>query len=189
MAARDGCAYLITWLRRMVADAGTAIWTNDELQDILDSHRLFVHREPLRWRIGRLEGGTPQYKEAFSRYRWFEETEGGTARFVIEDASGSVVGTADWTANYIAGQISFTENQHGSARYLTGYSYDLHGAAADCWRELAASKAAYYDFSQGDTKVSRAEWFQHCLEMAAQHDAQRRPIKVELFADDDPYYY
>lgn len=185
MAARLECDYLIDRLRVMIDDQTAVTWDDDALQDILDSHRRYVHNEQLAWRTYRLPGGTTAYIEAFSRWGWYEQTQGGTARFVIRDGGGTVQGTANWTASYINGQVTFGTTQAGSARYLTGYSYDVHATAADCWRDKAAVTAAYYAFQSGNVRVSRDQWFEHCTRMAEYHDRLRAPIVVEMWTDDD----
>ncbi len=181
---RSGCVYLVDRLRLMTDDVSQDTWTDEQLQDILDAHRRYVHREKLAWKLGR-SGGTPIYTEAFSRWNWYEETSGGTARFFIEDTAGTVQGTALWSASYIAGHVTFAANQAGSARYLTGYSFDLHAAAADCWRDKSATTSAYYDYVAGGAKMSRGQWFQHCMAMVEMHNALREPLTVEMFTDDD----
>jgi len=176
--ARSGMSNLLTRTRRMVDDTGTAVWTDDQLQDILDEHRLFVHREPLE-RIKRLTSGTSHVYTTFrSRYDNFEEVTSGTAVFQVEDSAGSQKGTANWSANYINGVVEFTADQEGTSIYLTGYSYDLAGAAAQAWRERMAKVSSYYDFQADGHRLSRTQWFDHCQRMAAYYDQQARPITV-----------
>ena len=45
--ARDTMAWLITLLRSKVNDTDGSVWTDDQLQEYLDMHRIHVRRELL----------------------------------------------------------------------------------------------------------------------------------------------
>ena len=170
MAAREGMTDLLSRLRRMVNDVGSAVWSDDEdLQDVLDAHRERLYREPLTFERTLTGSGTAEYTIYRSRYT---NLEAGTLNFRLEDASGTQRGTADYTADYAAGVLTMATDQLGTALYLTGYSYDLNGAAADLWRERAGQLAEHVDVQSGDNRLSRSQMMAHALEMA-DHYAQR----------------
>ena len=50
---------------------------------------------------------------------------------LVEDSDGDIIGTANWTADYARGLISFTADQAGTTYFVTGRTYDLNAAAAD----------------------------------------------------------
>lgn len=179
--ARDGMADLLTRLRRLVDDSGSAVWSDNELQDVLDEHKLRVWREPLDTNQTLTSGTTYIYVEYRSQYKNLEA--GGTAYFKVEDASGQARGTANYTVDYINGVVTMADDQKGTALYLTGYSYDLMGAAAQAWRERATKVASYYDAMFDDQRLSRAQWFDHCLELAEHFSMQARPIRGRLWAN------
>lgn len=185
MTARLGCAYIITRLRVMIDDKDSATWTDAELQDLIDDHRTFVAREQLNYHTFRIEGGTTSYSEAFSRWGWYEETTGGTARFILRDTGGTIVDVGDYTPNYVVGQVTFGDNQQGSARYLTGYRFDVHAAAADAWRDQAGVTAAFVQFQSGNVRISRNQWHEHCKAMALVHAGLSEPVVVEMWTDGD----
>lgn len=146
---------------------GTAnYWDNDQVQLVLDRHRNSVQSEQLEIVPKYVSGGSVQYYEYRSRYRNFEATTGGTAVFVVEDSTGADVGTASYTPDYINGIINFGADQLGTVYYLTGYSYDMHGAAADLWRMKASHYAAAYDVKTDNQGLSRSQIITHCLKMA-----------------------
>lgn len=180
--ARSGLADLIARLRDM-ANVGTADWSDDELQAVLDRYRLDVHREELIVQPS-YNGGAALYYDYYSRYGNFEATDGGTAIFVVEDSTGAKKGTADWTANYINGHISFSVDQAGAIIYLTGRSYDLNGAAAQVWRQQAGKQAPKYSYGGDGKTFSRSDWFKHCMEMAAYYDRLSRPTVVDVMRTD-----
>jgi hypothetical protein len=183
MSARSGMSTLITRLRAMSA-AGTADYTDESLQTVLDKARLRVQREPLTAEPTYDAGGTVHYYDYYSLYGDYEETDGGTAVFVLEDSTGLEKGTADWTANYANGHIQFSVDQAGTSIYLTGRSYDLNAAAAQVWRLQAGQAAGKYTFAADGASYHRSDWFKHCKEMAAYYDALSRPVMVEMVRSD-----
>lgn len=176
MAVRDGMADLLTRLRRMVNDAGSAVWSDDEdLQDVLDAHRQRLYREPLTSERTLTGSGTAEYTIYHSRYT---NLEAGTLNFRLEDAAGTQRGTAEYTADYAAGVLTMTSDQLGTALYLTAYSYDLNGAAADLWRERAGQLAERVDARTGDNQLSRGQLMTHALQMADYYERQARAKTV-----------
>lgn len=169
MAARTGMATLITRWRDLVADSGTAVWTDDEAQTILDSYRVDLYRRELVPVPANI-GGTTQYLTHRVGYGDLETVASGTAYWQVWDANGSAIGTASYSADYQLGIVTFTADTKGSARYLDARSFDLNGAAAHGWRELAASKASLYKFSADGASYDRNQWFDHCMIMAAHYD-------------------
>jgi len=167
---------IILELRGAIDDATSAVWTDDELQDVLDQHRLRVWREPMEMERTLVSASDYEYKVYHSRWRNFES--GGTAYFQVEGADGTQRGTADYTVNYIAGVVSMTADQEGSALYLSGWSYDLNAAAADCWRQRASKVSSYYDVQADGHRLSRSQWFAHCRDLAQMYANQARPITV-----------
>lgn len=179
MTARTGLNDLILQLRGMV-NAGTAdyaigtanYWDGDHLQEVLDRHRQEVYHEQLTLVPKYTAGGSVNYFDYQSSFRNFEQTTGGTAVFVVEDSTGADSGTANWSADYARGLISFTSNQAGTVYYLTGRSYNLNGAAADIWRMKAAAVADQFDFSTDNHSMSRSQRIKNYLNMAAMYEAK-----------------
>jgi len=177
MTARAGLSDLIQQLRGMT-NAGTAdysvgtasFWDGDQMQVILDRHRIDVYQELLEVHPERKGGGTIHFKEYRSQYRNFEQTTGGTAIFVVEDVTGADSGTANWSADYARGIVTFAANQGGTAYLLTGRAYDLNAAAADVWRMKASAFAEQFDFSTDNHSVSRSQKIKNALEMAQYYE-------------------
>lgn len=175
--SRPGMSGLIQELRGMT-DAvlgqwtnGTAnYWDNDQVQVMLDHHRTSIQFEQLEMIPKYVSGGSVQYFEYRSQYRHFEQTTGGTAVFVVEDSTGADVGTASYTPDYANGIVTFAANTFGTVYYLTGYSYDLHAAAADLWRAKASHYAVAYDIKTDNQALSRSQLMAQCLKMAELYD-------------------
>ncbi len=173
MAARSGMSDLIVRVRSMVSDADYAVWIDDEqIEAVLDVHKVRVYRERLDMERTLLSSSDAEYRIYHSRYGDYEA--GGTAYFNIEGAGGSQRGTADYTVDYVRGVVTMTADQAGSALYLTGWSYDLAGGAADLWRERAGQVASRYDVVVGGQRLSRSQHTEHCLRMAEHYMKQMR---------------
>ena len=171
--ARTTMAELIDVLRGMT-QAGTAdytlgtatYWDADQMQRVLDRYRLEVLREQLAPTEYYAAGGTIQYYDYYSQWGNYEQTSGGTAIFIVENATGTDAGTATWSADYLNGKVTFVSDTGGSAYYLTGRSYDLNRAASDIWRQKASYYANTFDFSTDNHSIKRSDIYKHCLQMA-----------------------
>jgi hypothetical protein len=173
--ARTGMTAILEELRGL-AEAGTAeytigttlYWSDNSLQDILDSNRYDFVYSPLQEFPIVVSGGTLEYKEYRTPYTFIEATTGGTAITYLQDATGATIGTSLWSADYRRGVFSFATNTLGSTLYLTGRAYDLNSAASDLWRKKAAHYApTSFNFSTDNHSVSREQVYTHCIEMAS----------------------
>lgn len=181
--ARSGMNNLITRWRRMVDDAGTTVWSDDQAQGVLDDHRVTVYAEGLE-SVGQDTGARVTYKVYNSRYGDMEELTSGSEVWRLFDAQGTTIGTADYLVDYQRGNVVFAADQAGSARYLDYRSYDLAGAAAQAWRQRAAMQASGYDFTADGGSFKRSQWFDHCMQMATMYDQQRTTAVTTLVRSD-----
>lgn len=143
-------------------------WTDEHLQGILDSNARFVIESPLAWQRQQV-GGTAYYFAAGLAYRDLEEAASGTARWAVRDGPGTLQGTAGYSVDYRQGLITFTANQGGTAYYVTGYTYDVHAAAADVWDERLARFTLFYDWSADNQSFSRSQAWDHAVKMRDYH--------------------
>ena len=171
--ARTGMSALIEELRGLT-EAGTAdytvgttvYWSDNSLQDILDSHRSDCIHYPLTAYPVVGTAGTSLYYEYRAHVEFFEQTTGGTAILYLQDSTGAQAGTALWSADYRRGVFTFVSNTAGTAFYLTGRSYDLNAAAGDVWRKKAAHYApTSFNFSTDNHSISREQVYDHCIQM------------------------
>lgn len=147
----------------------TAYWTDDQIQTVLDRYALPVRNVPLQsFHIN--VSGTISWFDYQASLRFFESTQGGTARFVVKDSLGSVQGTANWSADYERGLVSFAADTKGTAYYLTGYTYDVYAAAADVWYQKAAHASEMIDFSTDNHSIKRSHVAQLALRMAQRYE-------------------
>lgn len=162
--ARTGMSSLIDRLRGLT-NAGTAqytvgtlsYWDNDDLQDVLDRHSTWVVEDNLTW-VTQNIGGTVQYFTATSRYRDFETADSGTTRWQVRRTDGTSEGTANYTADYVNGRVTWTVNQGGTAYMIAAaYSYDLYAAAVDVLQHKLAYIDLWYDFRADNQTFSRSQ--------------------------------
>lgn len=178
--ARSTMSDLITTVRGMTnagstdyTIAGASYWTDDQIQTVLDRHRVEVRDEPLRSFAVTVSGGSVAWYDYQSSYNFFEQTgSGGSALFVVQDSIGTIQGTALWTADYSRGLVTFGNTTGGTAYYLTARSYDVNGAAAEIWRQKAAAYAVMPDFSTDNHSVKRSHIVAQCERMATYYDGQ-----------------
>jgi hypothetical protein len=192
--ARATLSDLIETVRGYI-NAGTAdysigtvsYWDDNQLQKVLDRYRRDVRREPLIKVKTYAGGGSVEYYEYQSRYRNFEQTDGGSALFIIEDGLGADQGTADWSADYQLGRVTFAANTAGTSYYLTGRIYDLYAAAADIWRQKAAHYSAgsgSFDWSTDNMSMKRSQMATQARDMANYYAGLAEPLTAILYRSD-----
>lgn len=164
--------------------AGVPYWSDKQLQDFLDRHRIDFIEEPLE-AMQQNRSGTAYYLEYRSQYGNLEGVDSGTSVFKLDDAAGTNLGTSLWSADYTRGVVTFNADTQGSALYLTGRSYDLNAAAADIWRSKAANAAKMYNFSADGQSFSRQQYMQNCLSMAQYYEGMAGPTTVSLYRGDN----
>lgn len=175
-----------------MTDAGTAdyaigtatYWDADQLQKVLDRHRVDLRHVPLQALERWTGGGSVGWFEYQAPAGNLEATDGGTAVFVIQDSTGGTAGTAAWMADYRLGLVTFAADQGGTAYYLTARTYNLNAAAADVWRAKAANVAALFDFSTDNHSVSRSQMSRQFLDMARYYDSQQGAQTVSVIRGD-----
>lgn len=185
--SRPGLDDLIAKVRAMTgagpADyvvAGVTRFSDDHIVDYLDRNRLDLYDEPLRPVRQTGVGGTAVWQVFHSQYGDFEATSGGTAVFVVRQATGTVDGTADWSADYTRGVVTFTQNQAGTAHYLTGRSYDLYGAAADLLDDAARYEKLSFDIRTDNDSLARSQKVTLLTQLAADYRAKQRPKSITV---------
>lgn len=167
--SRAGMATLISRVRSLTF-AGTAeyavgtanYWDDDQIEQVLDRHRVDIFRERLVSEPTYTGGGSVGYTLFHSAYG---NLEAGTA-LVIEDSVGDNRGTATYSVDHQVGRVEFTADQAGTALYLTARSYDPYGAAAEVLEDWAASEARSFDFSADGQSFQRSQKAQGLREQA-----------------------
>jgi hypothetical protein len=190
MTARSGMTNLIQTLRGMCdigatdyTISGSAYWTDNQLQDVMDTHRVDIWREPLSIIETYTGGGSVEYLHYQSEYTNFEETTGGTGIFWIEEADGDKI-TTGFTPDYQRGHITFAADTSGTVYYLTGRTFDLNASAADIWRRKAAHYGASFSFSTDNHRIDKGALIQNALRMSDVYSRLCGPVSTTLYRSD-----
>lgn len=151
--ARDTMTWLITLLREKVNDTDESIWTDDQLQNYLDMHRVHVRREFLIKDVD---------EEVYlSKYSVLEDN---VALWDSCSANAAEVPSNDYVANLVDGTFTFTVNQD-NAYYLDAKSYSIHSAIAECMEQLAMDPNKARVWERGGVKYTHYDY----MEMAKYH--------------------
>ena len=177
--ARSGMSNLIARLRPMIDDAGTAIFSADQLQTIMDLRKQRIYKERLQYEVTAIAAGSQEYKLYHSHFDNFEE--GGTTYFQVCDSAGLQRGTADYSVDYANGVVTMSADQRGTALYLTAWSYDLNGAAMVCWGERMAKVATSYDVNLDGHNLSRSQLIAQCKTMADYYAGKAKPRSARMW--------
>lgn len=163
MAIRTGMGDLLDRLRGLTnvdidqyTVATLSYWNDQQLQDTLDGHTEFLVDHPLTWRPQNISS-TTTYLIAEAAYRNWEKATSGTTRWIVRNSTGTEVGTANYSVDYRVGRLTFAADQGGTAYYLTGYSYDVYGAAVEILEHKLAYVDLWYDFSADNQSFSRSQ--------------------------------
>jgi len=192
MAARAGMTTLIQKVRSYTnagtADytlAGTAYWSDDQLEDTLDSHRRKVLKVSL----------DPEQNFVNSDYQttiyhlpeWANNLEqfASDSEFRLYDSTGTNIGTADYSVNYEARAITFTTDQDSAVRYADFHIYDVFRAASEVWKQKAAHVAANVNWQSDNHRIDAAQEYEHCLKMATQYAGMAGPTFTRMVRVDE----
>lgn len=182
---------------RQVGEAGTAdysvagktYWHSVDLQSQADRHRQYFHAVNLVPEPQQIGVTTYYYRYRFPAgfkpdAHAVEGTAGGTAAFRVDDSTGALISGTLYTFNADAFDLVFTNDQAGSARYWTGFAYDLNDIAYDLWRTKAGHVWTAINFSADGHRFDRAGLHANCLRMAEMF-AQAQGVKTTRMVRSD----
>lgn len=168
MTVRTSMAELIIRVRTLIGDpAGTdQAVTDQEIQDVLDTHRWEVRYMPLK--------GLKSYETGAVVYKTWEAPFGqweGDAALVDTQYSELTASAAD----LISGRWTFEVSQ--AAVYLTGWTYDLFGAGADLLEVMAAKVAIEFDYTADGATHHRSQKAEAYRRLASEY-RRKQQVKV-----------
>lgn len=176
MALRSSMADLISRLRRMIGDpAGpNQVWDDEDLQDILDGHREEARASRLTETPTIQAGGAIVYQIFTGPQNW--EADATFADFTFAPV------TPD-TIDYLNGRFAFTTAPSWPI-YITGFFYDLSGAAVEVLDAWAAREKLSFDAKADGHDLARSQKFKHLQEMADRYRKQARACTRPLCIED-----
>ncbi|HNB50420.1 MAG TPA: hypothetical protein PK530_00675 [Anaerolineales bacterium] len=196
MTLRTGMTDIVKSIRQL-GEAGTAdyalagetYWTDEHLQALADRHRQWFHAVNLTMESQQIGGTTRYYRYRFPdtlRPDWYgiEGTAGGTAAFRVDDSLGNLIAGTLYTFHPDALDVVFAADQAGSARYWTGFAYDLPAIAAELWTRKAAHAWSAINFSADGHRFDRGALQAHCLEMAKTFQRAKGTRAVKMHRGD-----
>lgn len=134
-------------------------WSDTQLQACLDAHRKLLDFQPVEWAPSKIGGGSVEYTRAYVGGNLSLEPNAGT----VQDGQGGTV--SGWTLDG-DGWMHFTADQAGSARYYTGYAYNIKAAAADVCTAWASALKTQVDVTSDDQSLKLSQKRTSLLEMA-----------------------
>src|SRR5690606_31595054 len=171
--ARASMAALISHLRLLVHDpAGDdQTFSDDEIQTFLDQHQTEVRYLRLDPIDTIQSGGTVVTLAYRAPVGWWEDTVSLYDRSYDELTPDSEdLQTGRWT---------FAAHQ-AEPVYLTGYTYDLYGAAIDCLTAWAAQLKSAFDFTADGLSVKRSQQLASINGLMARYSPLVAPQKMTM---------
>jgi len=152
---------MLATLRKMIDDEAETMFSAEELQAIMDRYRNHVLYEPMDYDIN--------YKRFWTKYRFLASA---TLWDSYDEDDQSEL-TPD-TSNLAEGWFEFTSEQTLPI-YLKAISYNLHGAAAECWMIIASSKAKLVQYSAGATQEQLSQAYQQAVNQSKEYAMKAYP--------------
>ncbi len=175
MTLRTGMTDLVAEVRSLTG-AGTATWSDEEVQRFLDRRREDYYGEPIRG-VARQLPGSVTYQAFYAPF----PLESGTAAFVLTDALGGTVAAARYSLEADTGLVTLTAGTASSELFLTGRRHDPWAAGADLLEAWAGSRSVDgWALTQDQQTLSRAERITSMLEAAKRLRARARPRVARL---------
>jgi len=170
---------LINWVRHLIYDPAGAdqVFTDDEIQDALDRHRLNVHNLSLTPQETRALGQATAYYDYYAAFGDWEDDP------TVIDCNYTEISSTGYTFEPLVGHWTFTTSQTPPV-YATGRIYDVYAAAADLLEAWAAREKLSFDFSTDGQNLQRSQKAQALRELARQYRRQQRPISVGMVRSD-----
>lgn len=159
--ARSGMTQLISLYRSEIQESGTAIFSDDRIQEILDQNSSYAVNDKLYPSPYHLNGSVVYY-DYNSYHRWLEGT--ATSTNIIYNSNGTVV--TNYTSDFVNGRFSFDADQKGTAYYSNFRYYDFYTAVAKGWQEKAGYYSNSFDFQVEGRSFKKSQVVKHCLDMA-----------------------
>lgn len=136
---------------RQMTGAGTADWSDDQVQRLLDRTRMDLWRYPVAG-LALQEPGSVTYR----RFDIPGPLESGTA-LVLTEPAGGTIGTATYSVDYDTGIVEFAASRSDEV-YVTGRRFDVYRAAADLLDQWAGALSVNsWGLTQDQQTLARAE--------------------------------
>lgn len=171
MAIRSGMIDLVSQYRSYVQESGTTIFSDDRIQQILDSNVQHFTQLPL-YNAPYYLNGTVVYYDYYVDKTFLEGTATSTVR--VYNTSGTTV--TNYSSDFINGRFIFNVDTRGSAYYITGKSFNFFKAVSEGWKEKAAYYSTQFDFKVEGREYKKSQLVKSCLDMAKEFESKSTAI-------------
>lgn len=159
MTVRNGMVDLVSQFRSYLQEPGTAIFTDDRLQQILDANSESFTQERL-YPKPYYNNGSVWYADYYLDKTWIEGTASSTT--YIFNSNGTAV--TNYTSDFVNGKFTFDTNTLGTAYYMNGKSFNFFKAVSEGWNEKAAYYSTNFDFQVEGRSFKKSQILTHCSE-------------------------
>lgn len=150
---RNTMEWLILFLRKKVNDIESEIWTDEQLQNYLDMHRIHINREFLM--------SSP---DGHIYYSAFGMLESDVKLWDGNSAGAKEIPSYKYISNLVDGVFTFFSSMNTNC-YLEGKSYNIHASIAECLEQLAMDQNKARSWSRGAVSYTHYD----LMEMAKYH--------------------
>lgn len=150
---RNTMEWLILFLRGKINDVESEIWTDEQLQNYLDMHRVHVCRELLR-------RGT----DGRTYYSAYNMLESDVKLWDGKSTGANEISSNEYVSNLVDGVFTFSSDMKINC-YLDAKSYNIHAVIAECLEQLAMDQNKAKAWSRGAVSYTHYD----LMEMAKYH--------------------
>lgn len=185
----DDLRILVSATETEYTAAGQTWWTDTQLQDVLDHHRVWAAAAPVHLVGEPVIGGsgTVQYVTGqLGVSGWVEPgltDDGSTTDWKMMSAAGVIANGAVTLSS--DGMVSFEEDQGQVQLEFHGWVYDLNAAAAECLAMWASHVKTAYDFRTDDQQFDRSQAYEQITARAREFLRSTAPKMARLVVGDD----
>lgn len=171
MTVRSGMTELVSQFRSYIQESGTAIFSDDRIQQLLDSNSNYFFEAQL-YSVPQRYHGSIIYQQYLSDYHWLEGTASSTSK--IYNANGTVV--TNYTSDFINGKFTFNSNTLGTVYYMDGRTYNFFKAVSEGWKEKASYYATQFDFTVEGRSYKKSQIVKSCMDMSKEFESKSAPV-------------
>jgi hypothetical protein len=172
---RSTMAALIARVRLLINDPNASVWTDDQIQDVMDEGRLDFKNEPLIPRPT-FTGSQIQYLDY-----WSKLNNGWEDGYVIKQYLINVVTPA--TLEPTAGHWTFSSSTLPPL-YISGSLHDVYRAAADLLERQAAQWVLRYNMNVDGQSLLRSQVTIALQNLANTYRQKQRPGVIHVTRTD-----
>lgn len=175
MSVRSSILDIIAHVRGLINDASGTVFTDVEIESVLDRRRSDWTYLQLK-AVGTIApGGSVSYKDFWAdRGYWEDDAE-------LVDAGYAVL--TPLVSDYINGHWTMS-SQPLTPVLISGRTHDIYAGAAELLEMWAAKVALEFDFSAGGQNFSRSQQQAQLLKLAAQYRAKAPVGWAKLVRED-----